>query len=292
MNAFRLRLAGLEMEPLVLDGAMGTELLSRGLRLGACAELWNLTHPDEVGRIHKAYVDAGAEVVLANTFGANRSRYHEDVPLCDVIQAGVGLAREAALRGRFVALDVGRTGLNGTTSAAEIYDAFAEQIRLGAEANPDLVYIETMTTVRELQLALQAARENSNLPIFATVTVGSDGRLLGQDDLESVVAVFDQYGPDAVGLNCGPTAEALYPVVRRMAALVNAPLIVKASAGLPRVGKGDVSYDCPPERFARAMVDLVKLGVSIVGGCCGTTPAHIARLVAELKGPERPYLGS
>ncbi len=275
---------------LLLDGAMGTQLQARGLQPGETPELWNLTRPDDVRAIHEAYFQAGAQVVYTNTFGANRAKYHGDAPLAEVIAAGVAIAREAASgasasdRRRFVALDIGPTGRllkpAGDFEFDAAYDAFAEQVRIGAEAGADLVVIETMADTYELKAAVLAAKENANLPILATVALGNDGKLLTGADVDCVAALLEGLRVDALGFNCGFGPEKMLACVRRLASLTSLPIIAKPNAGLPRVEDGRTVYDLGPEDFAKGVVALVEAGASIVGGCCGSTPAHVAALHA------------
>ena len=237
---------------LFLDGAMGTQLQARGLKPGEVPELWNLTRPDDVRAVHEAYFAAGADIVYANTFGANSAKYHGDAPLADVISAAVAVAKEVAARAggrRFVALDVGPTGRllkpAGDFEFDAAYDAFAEQVRLGAAAGADLVAVETMGDLYELKAAVLAAKENSNLP----------------------------FGP-----------ARMLEFVRRFAARTSLPIVVKPNAGLPKVVDGRTVFTVGPEEFARDVAALVEAGASVVGGCCGTTPAHIAAVHALLQG--------
>ena len=268
---------------LVLDGAMGTQLQARGLQPGESPELWNLTRPDDVRSIHEAYFAAGSDVVYTNTFGANGAKYHGDAPLAEVVEAGVAIAREAARAAggrRFVALDVGPTGRllkpSGDFEFDAAYDAFAEQVRAGAGA--DLVVLETMSDAYELKAAVLAAKENCSLPVFATVALGEDGKLLTGADVECVAAILEGLRVDAVGFNCGFGPEKMLPYVRRLAASTSLPIIVKPNAGMPRMERGRTVFDLGPADFARDVAELAKAGATIVGGCCGTTPAHIAAL--------------
>ena len=271
-----------------LDGAMGTQLQNRGLQPGEVPELWNLNRPGDVRAVHKAYFDAGSDIVMANTFGANPAKYHGDAPLKDVIAAGIGLVRDVAPTGRFVALDVGPTGHllkpSGDFEFDAAYDAFAEQIRIGAEAGADAVVIETVNDTYELKAAILAAKENCNLPILATVALSEDGKLLTGGDVDCVAALFESLKPDAVGFNCGLGPDKLRPFVERLVRLVDMPVIVKANAGMPRVVDGKTMFDVEPEEFARDIVACVDAGAAIVGGCCGTTPAHIAAVNGALRG--------
>lgn len=276
---------------LILDGAMGTQLQERGLQPGEVPELWNLNRPDDVRAVHAAYVAAGADIVYSNTFGANGAKYHGDAPLADVIAAGVGLAREASGQKCRVALDVGPTGRllkpSGDFEFDAAYDAFAEQVRLGATAGADLVVVETMTDAYELKAAVLAAKENCNLPVFATVALGSDGKLLTGADVDCVAAILEGLRVDAVGLNCGFGPDAMLPHVRRLAERTSLPIIAKPNAGMPRVSGGRAVFDLGPDDFARGVAALVEAGASIVGGCCGSTPAHIAA-VRRTRGDDAP----
>ena len=266
----------------VLDGAMGTELQLRGLAIGESPESWNLSHPEIVREIHEAYFEAGADIAYTNTFGANPAKYHGAEPLRDVVAAAVANARAAAGRNRLVALDVGPTGRllkpAGDFEFDAAYDAFAEQIRLGAEAGADFVAIETITDTYELKAAVLAARENCSLPVLATVALGEDGKLLTGAGVDAIAALFDALKVDACGFNCGLGPDRMLPFVRALAERVNVPIVVKANAGMPRVVDGKTSFDVDPEQFAADIAACVRAGARIVGGCCGTTSAHIRRV--------------
>ena len=289
--------------PLFLDGGMGTQLQARGLAAGEIPELWNLSRPDDIRAVHAAYLAAGADVIYANTFGANAAKYHGDAPLADVIAAGVQIAREAGsdrsvaspnvprrsgtlAASHLVALDVGPTGRllqpAGDFPFDAAYDAFAEQVRLGAAAGADLVVIETMGDTYELKAAVLAAKENCNLPVIATVALGEDGKLLTGGDVECVAAILEGLRVDALGFNCGLGPDKMRPYVERLARIVSCPIAVKPNAGMPKVVDGQTVFTVGPEAFAADVADLVAAGARIVGGCCGTTPAHIAAVTARL----------
>ena len=272
-----------------LDGGMGTQLQERGLKPGETPELWNLSRPDDIRAVHSAYLAAGADIVYANTFGANAAKYHADAPLADVVSAGVALAREAVQSAggkRFVALDVGPTGRllkpAGDFEFDAAYDAFAEEVRFGAKAGADLVVVETMGDAYELKAAVLAAKENSSLPVLATVALGEDGKLLTGADVECVAAILEGLHVDALGLNCGFGPDKMLPFVKRLAAVTSLPIAVKPNAGLPKVEGGKTIFTVGPDEFASDVIELVKAGASIVGGCCGTTPAHIGKVVESL----------
>ena len=268
-----------------LDGGMGTQLQARGLQPGEVPELWNLSRPDDIRAVHSAYVAAGADIVYANTFGANAAKYHGDAPLADVIAAGVSIAKSVD-GSPLVALDVGPTGRllkpAGDFEFDAAYDAFAEQVTLGAKAGADLVVVETMGDTYELKAAVLAAKENCDLPILATVALGENGKLLTGGDVEAVAALLDGLRVDAFGLNCGLGPDLMRPYVERLARATSRPIIVKPNAGLPKVVDGQTVFTVGPEEFARDVASLVEAGASIVGGCCGTTPAHIAAVTRVL----------
>jgi len=274
---------------LFLDGGMGTQLQARGLAAGEIPELWNLSRPDDIRAVHAAYLAAGADVVYSNTFGANPAKYHGDAPLADVIAAGVHLAREAgsgkSADSHLVALDIGPTGRllkpAGDFEFDAAYDAFAEQVRLGAAAGADLVVVETMGDAYELKAAVLAAKENCNLPVIATVALGEDGTLLTGGDVECVAALLEGLRVDALGFNCGLGPDKMRPYVERLARVVSCPIAVKPNAGMPKVVDGKTVFTVGPEEFAVDVAGLVAAGASIVGGCCGTTPAHIAAVTAR-----------
>ena len=278
------------MTTILLDGAMGTQLQSRGLKPGEIPELWCLTRPDDVKAIHRAYLDAGSDVVYANTFGANPAKYHGEAPLEEVVSSAVAIARDAvreAGHGK-VALDLGPTGRllkpAGDYEFDAAYEAFAEAVRIGSRAGADLVVAETLNDTYELKAAILAARENSSLPVYATVSPGEDGKLLTGADVDCIAALFNALRPDAAGFNCGLGPDKMLPHVRRLAQLTDIPIIVKANAGMPRVVDGATVFDVEPAQFARDMLACAAAGASILGGCCGTTPMHIKALREAVPG--------
>ena len=268
-----------------LDGGMGTQLQARGLQPGETPELWNLSRPDDIRAVHAAYVAAGAEVVYANTFGANAAKYHGNAPLADVIAAGIGIARSVG-GNPLVALDVGPTGRllkpAGDFEFDAAYDAFAEQVAIGAKAGADLVVVETMGDTYELKAAVLAAKENCALPIIATVALGENGKLLTGGDVEAVAALLDGLRADAFGFNCGLGPDLMRPYVERLVRATARPIIVKPNAGLPKSIDGQTVFTVGPDAFARDVASLVEAGAAIVGGCCGTTPAHIAAVTEAI----------
>ena len=276
----------------VLDGAMGTRLYEMGLQPGEVPELWNLSHPDRVKAVHRAYFDAGSDAVYANTFGANAAKYRGSAPLAEVVAAGIAIAREAAREAggtRLVALDVGPTGKllkpAGDFPFEAAYDAFAEQAAAGEKAGADFIAIETMGDAYELKAAVLAAKENTSLPVLATVALGDDGKLLTGADVECVAAILEGLHADAIGLNCGLGPDMMLPFLKRLAAASSLPLVVKPNAGMPHAASGGGAvFDVGPDEFARDVAALVAAGAAVAGGCCGTTPAHIAAVAAAVSG--------
>lgn len=284
---------------LIADGGMGTVLQGKGLLPGESPEEWNILKPEEIYGVHKSYFLAGSDYVLTNTFGANAEKYHGKIPLNEVVAAAVTIAKKAAEdatrstgRQKWVALDVGPTGRlirDGDFSFDESYDAFAAEITAGCEAGADFVVIETMGDTLELKAAVLAARENSSLPVFATVALGEDGKLLTGADVEAVAVMLEGLRVDALGFNCGLGPDLMRPFVRRLANTVSLPIIVKANAGMPHEEEGRTVFDVTPNDFAQLALELIEEGATIIGGCCGTTPGHIeavAKMCASLPLPK------
>ena len=273
-----------------LDGGMGTQLQAKGLEPGETPEDWNISRPGDIRAVHESYLTAGADIIYANTFGANRAKYHGGYKLDDVITSAISIAKSAADSigdNRLVALDVGPTGRllkpSGDFEFEAAYDTFAEQIAIGVKAGADLVAIETMGDTYELKAAVLAAKENSSLPVIATVALGKDGRLLTGADVECVATLLEGLRVDAMGLNCGFGPDLMLPYVQRLARITSIPIAVKPNAGLPKSENGRTVFTVGPDDFAKDVLELVKAGAAFVGGCCGTTPAHIAALSALLK---------
>ncbi len=270
----------------LFDGAMGTELQKRGLKTGGLPELLNLTDPDVVRSVHRDYVNAGADVITANTFGANSRKLGSAEKVREVISAGVRLAREAGAKR--VALDLGPTGAMlaplGTMSFDEAYDLYREQVLAGAEAGADLALVETMSDLLEAKAALLAVKENSDLPVYVTMTFAADGRTFLGTSPAIAAATLSALGADAVGVNCSLGPEEIEPFVGEILEWSTVPVIVQPNAGLPDGSSGETVYRVTPEQFAAAVGRMLDAGVSIAGGCCGTTPEHIRLLRAEMDG--------
>ena len=266
-----------------LDGGMGTQLQARGLQPGQKPELAALEMPDVLTAIHTDYANAGADILLANTFGANAKKLAGcGHTVEDVVTASIACARKAAdTTGALVALDIGPLGEllvpAGTLSFEDAYAEFAQVIRAGTAAGADLVFLETMTDLYELKAAILAAKENCTLPIFTSMSFESRGRTFTGCTVESYAVTAAGLGADAVGINCSLGPKEILPFAQRLCRSVPAgvPVFVKPNAGLPNP---DGSYNLDPDGFAAEMKEYAAIGVSMVGGCCGTTPAFIAKL--------------
>ena len=266
-----------------LDGGMGTQLQARGLQPGQKPELAALEMPEVLTAIHTDYANAGADILLANTFGANAKKLTGCGHTVDeVVSASIACARKAAeTTGACVALDIGPLGEllvpAGTLAFEDAYNEFAQVIRAGAAAGANLVFLETMTDLYELKAAILAARENCDLPVFTSMSFESRGRTFTGCTVESYAVTAAGLGADAVGINCSLGPKEILPFAQRLCRSVPAgvPVFVKPNAGLPNP---DGSYNLDPDEFAAEMKEYAAIGVSMVGGCCGTTPAFIARL--------------
>lgn len=262
------------------DGGMGTLLQAKGLAPGELPELWNLTHADVVRDIHKAYRAAGAEIIKTNTFGANRFKYPEVDILERVVTEGVRLAKEAAGPDGLVAMDIGPSGKLmeplGDLSFELAVKIFGEVAAFGAKAGADLILVETMTDTYECKAAVLAAKERTNLPVFATIVSDDKGKLLTGGDIPAAVALLEGLGADALGLNCGFGPDLMRRLLPGLLECASVPIIVNPNAGLPKTERGRTIYTIGPEAFAAEMREIVRGGAWIVGGCCGTTPEYIA----------------
>ena len=272
---------------LFFDGGMGSLLQERGLKQGELPENWNLKKPEELIRIHREYLESGADIVLANTFGANSFKYDN---LDEIIAAGIANAKTAVQesgKNAYVALDMGPTGKllkpMGTLDFEEAVSVYAEVVRAGEKAGADLILIETMSDTYELKAAALAAKENSSLPVMATVVFDEGHKLLTGASPENVVALLEGLRVDALGINCGLGPKQMKPIFERLARFASVPLIIMPNAGLPRIENGRTVYDVDPAEFAEDMAEIIAMGAWFAGGCCGTTPAHIRALTEKCR---------
>lgn len=273
------------------DGAMGTILQEKGLQPGELPELWGISHREEIVAIHRTYLEAGADFLKANTFGANRFKLEgSGHTVEEVVTAGIENALQAAKtcgRGT-VFLDIGPTGKLlrplGDLDFEDAVSAFGEMIRVGTMAGAEAILIETMTDIYEAKAALLAAKENSDLPVFVTMTFDQDGKLLTGGDLTVAAAVLEGLGADAIGLNCGLGPEQMASLLPKLRESTGLPIVVNPNAGLPVERDGKTCFDVVPQEFAGWMGEIAREGAWIVGGCCGTTPEHIAAMTAACRG--------
>lgn len=273
---------------LYLDGGMGTLLQEAGLVPGEYPERWNLAHPEIIQKIQKSYFEAGSHVVATNTFGANALKFtHEE--LAEIIAAAVQnakIARDkaAAPQPKYIALDIGPCGKllkpYGDLAFEDAVSLFAEVVRLGAANGVDLIYIETMSDSYETKAALLAAKENCKLPVFVSNAYGEDGKLMTGASPAAMVAMAESMGADAIGANCSLEPKQMQGVVAELLANASIPVLLKPNAGLPQETDGKAVYGTLPDEFAADMAAYIRQGVRIVGGCCGTTPAYIQKIVA------------
>ena len=270
-----------------LDGAMGTMLQRAGMKPGQTPELLALTDPELLTGIHRQYVEAGSQIVYANTFGANRRKLQKQgVTVEEVVCAAVAAAKMACAGTEAkVALDIGPLGELleplGTLAFEAAVDMFAELVRAGVKAGADLIAIETMTDLQEARAALIAAKENSALPVIVTMSFDETGRTFTGCTAASMAATLTGLGADAIGLNCSLGPKQLLPILRELCESTHLPVIAKPNAGLPDPVDGH--YDLSPAEFAEAMAEAVAAGVSIVGGCCGTNPDYIRALQERVR---------
>lgn len=274
---------------LILDGGMGTLLQAMGLKPGEAPEYWSITHPCEIASIHQAYYEAGSDVVNTNTFGVNSLKY-DDETIEEIVAASyrcADTARKAVGGEKYIALDIGPTGRLleplGDLPFEEAVGAFAKIVREGVKNGVDLIVIETMNDSYETKAAVLAAKENSDLPIIATNVFDEGGKLMTGADAQAIVTLLEGLGVDALGMNCslGPAQmEAFLPDFIKYASI---PVAVVPNAGLPRSENGQTVYDVDADEFADIMADITAGGARIIGGCCGTTPEYIKKMVERTK---------
>ncbi len=274
----------------ILDGGTGTLLQKAGLPLGELPERWNLTHADVVADIHRAYYDAGSNLVCANTFGANALKFSER-ELDEIIRAAIENARKGAALSKggqlkYVALDIGPCGKllkpYGDLAFEDAVELFAKTVRLGVKYGADCILIETMGDSYETKAAVLAAKENSCLPVLVSCAYGADGKLMTGASPAAMVAMLEGLGVDAVGVNCSVGPKQMQAVVDELLERTSLPVLVKPNAGLPTVKDGKTVYDVDEKEFSSLVAEFVKKGARLVGGCCGTTPEYIQKVAAAV----------
>lgn len=272
----------LRTKRLYFDGGFGTVLQGMGLKSGEAPEIWNITHPDEVTGVHRAYIEAGSSIITTNTFGVNRDKYEN---YAELISAALDCAEKAVGGSEaYIALDIGPTGRMleplGDLSFEEAVSIFASNVRAAAD-RADLIIIETMNDCLETKAAVIAAKENSSLPIFVTNVYDRSGKLMTGADPAAMTAMLEGLGVDAIGMNCSFGPDVMLEIIDRFTENSSLPLIANPNAGLPLVEDGKTVYDISAEEFADYMVRLAEKGVTVLGGCCGTTPEYIAATVRK-----------
>lgn len=263
------------------DGGMGTMLQANGLGAGELPEIWNLTHPKVISDIHKAYLAAGADIIKTNTFGANSVKLRQSgYNVNEIVSTGVWLAKDAASGSdALVAMDIGPTGKLmkplGDLGFEEAVSVFAEAAKAGERAGADLILIETMSDTYECKAAVLAAKENTSLPVFATIIIDDQGKLLTGGDIPSAVAMLEGLGVDALGLNCGTGPDQMKKFLPQLTECCSIPIIINSNAGLPHEIDGKNVFNVKEDEFAADMKKIAEGGAWIIGGCCGTTPDYI-----------------
>ncbi len=284
-------LALMKQSTVLLDGGMGTLLQAAGLPVGELPERWDLTNPETVQSIHRAYFDAGSHIVNTNTFGANRFHFAKD-ELERVIVAAVENAKKArdtsvGTQEKFIALDIGPTGKllrpYGDLDFEDAVSAFAEVVKIGVQSGVDLIMIETMNDSYETKAALLAAHETCSLPVFVSNAYGEDGKLMTGADPAAMVALLEGMGADAIGANCSLGPKQLRSVVDALLDCASVPVFFKPNAGLPQSKNGLTVFDITSDEFAEEVEAAVRGGVRAVGGCCGTTPEYIQKVSERVK---------
>lgn len=272
-----------------LDGGIGTLLQAGGLKPGEYPERWNLSHHDVIIDIHKAYFDAGSNIVCTNTFGANCLKFADD-ELEQIIKAAVANAKKAREQSvqkgeKFIALDIGPSGKLlkplGDLDFEDAVNVFSKTVKFGVKYGVDLIIIETMNDSYETKAALLAAKENSNLPVIVSNAYGEDGKLMTGAAPAAMVAMLEGMGADAIGANCSLGPRQLRGVAEELLQKASVPVILKPNAGLPKSINGKTVFDVTVDEFSDEVAALVKKGVRVVGGCCGTTPEYIASLYSK-----------
>ncbi len=269
------------------DGGMGTLLQARGLKPGEMPERWGVGRAEDIVDIHARYLAAGCNIITTNTFGANLAKYRPD-ELKKIIRAGIENVR-CAMRGfsgdRYVAFDMGPTGKLlrplGDLPFEDAVRIFAESVKIAAAFDPDLILIETMNDSYEAKAAVIAAKENCDLPVFVTTVYDERGKLMTGADPSAMVAMLEGLGVDALGMNCSLGPDQMKDIVPKIVAEASVPVIVNPNAGLPRTEGGRTVFSVGASHFAETMTGIVKAGATIVGGCCGTTPEYMRRLVEK-----------
>ena len=278
---------------LLFDGAMGTLLYSRGLKSGKSTEIYGYKNPEILLDIHKQYLQAGADIILTNTLGANELNLHSQKHTIEkIIDSSVKIAKKAILESenpnkKYIALDIGpmtkRLEPIGDLTAEELYEIHKRQVVQGEKSGVDLILIETMISLEEAKIAVKASKENTNLPVFCTMTFSKFQKTYMGETVDEIIKELEKLGVDAVGINCSQGPREIKPIVDRMLEVATVPIIVKPNAGLPQIIGDETKYDIDENEFASSMKYYIEKGVNMIGGCCGTNPKFIKELRKLLK---------
>jgi len=265
---------------LFIDGGTGTEFHKQGLTGDPVTA--NLSHPQTVVDLHRAYLNAGADIITTNTFGAYS---HKHANFAEIITAAIENAKTAVQGGnKYIALDMGPTGLMlepyGDVAVEEAAAIFAQTIQQGVKNGVDLILIETMMDLGELEIAVTEAKK-TGLPVFATMSFNANGRTMYGASIKNMAELLERLQVDALGMNCGEGLDAYVPLIDELLNVTGLPVIFQPNAGLPEVVNGVPQYNAPPTAYAHFMSDMASKGVAALGGCCGTEPAHIAAMVRK-----------
>ncbi len=269
------------------DGGAGTYLQARGLKPGMPPELWNIDNPDAITDMHRAYLNAGCNIITTNTFGINSDKYEN---YKELIAEGINCAKKAVngKENSFIAFDMGPTGRLleplGDLSFEDAVELFASNIRVAEECGADLVIVETMNDSYETKAAVLAVKENSSLPVFVTNVYDEGGKLMTGASPEAMIAMLEGLGVDALGLNCSVGPDKMLGIIDRFVDNASVPVIANPNAGLPVVVEGKTAYNIDADKFSDYMVQLAEKGVHILGGCCGTTPEYIEKTIEKTAG--------
>ncbi len=286
----------LNKRTLLLDGAMGTMLQVYGLKSGECSEGWNISHPQAVQKIHQEYIKAGGDVILTNTFGASRIKLNSfgmGNNIQKINEAAVNIAKDAVNKEKklekriFIAGSLGPTGRilepYGDLKVSEVYKNYKEQAVILERAGVDLIILETFYDLEEIKTALKAVKENTDLMVIASMTFDKNLRTVYGIDPERAVIVLENEGTDGIGANCGTGPEILYKVLKIMKKVSKTYLMAKPNAGMPKLVGNKVVYPASPDIMADFTEKFIKLGLNLIGGCCGTTPLHIKVMSGKIK---------
>ncbi|WP_024613522.1 homocysteine S-methyltransferase family protein [Clostridium sp. Ade.TY] len=272
----------------ILDGAMGTMLQDVGLKICKNPEDYNITNKDKIEKIHKLYVDAGSNIILTNTFGANDVRLEtSSFNVYEIVKSAVEVAKKATYgTDCLVALDIGPLGKfikpKGDIEYKDAVEIFKKQIKVGVDQGVDLIMIETMMDLEEMKAAIIAAKEITNKPIFATMTFNNDLKTIFGYTINDMVNELEKLGVNALGFNCSTGPKDMVELVKRARSITKLPIVAMPNIGKPKVVEDKLVYDITKEEFLKYIKDIVKSGANIVGGCCGTTPEFISELYKNL----------